>query len=162
MSRAPRSLSLLGLLALPMAAMAADEGEFRTRVAPIFASRCVRCHNEKKPGGGLSLATAQGLRAGGQSGPAVVSDRPEESLLLVLITGRKPDMPRNGAPLSADQVAAIRLWIEQGAPWPEDVVLTRAGAGEGPWWSLKPLARPRIPRVRDTEWIRTPIDAFLL
>jgi mono/diheme cytochrome c family protein len=162
MSNVSGSILLLGFLALPMTASAADEGDFRTRVAPIFESRCVRCHGPENPKGGLSLATGRGLRDGGDSGPAVVPGRPEESLLLEMIAGPTPEMPRNGDPLPAEHVAGIRRWIEQGAPWPEGVVLKFTRPDEGPWWSLTPLVRPEIPRVKDTGWIRTPIDAFLL
>ncbi|HEX8200798.1 MAG TPA: DUF1549 domain-containing protein, partial [Isosphaeraceae bacterium] len=159
---ARESLLLLGFLAGPMAAGAADDGEFRTRVAPIFEARCVRCHGPEKPKGGLSLATARGLLAGGDGGPAVVPGRPEESLLLEMIAGPAPEMPRGGDPLPAEAVATIRHWIEQGAPWPEGLVLKSARSGAGPWWSLTPLARPEIPRVHAADRVRAPIDAFLL
>jgi hypothetical protein len=162
MWKARESPLLLGLLSWSMTVTAADEGDFRTRVAPILESRCVRCHGQGTSKGGLSLATARGLRTGGDSGPAVVPGRPEESLLLEMIAGQPPEMPRNGDPLPAGQVDGIRRWIERGAPWPEGVVLKSAGPDRGPWWSLKPLVRPEIPRVVDTGWIRTPIDAFLL
>jgi mono/diheme cytochrome c family protein len=161
MAIASRWILLLGSLAAPMAATAADEGDFRAHVAPILASRCVRCHGEQTPKGGLSLATARGLRAGGDGGEAVVPGRPEESLLLEMIAGRPPEMPRGGDPLSAEQVAGIRRWIEQGAPWPEGLVLRAAGAEKGPWWSLQPLVRPEVPRVKEPAWVRTPVDAFV-
>src|SRR5437660_12444431 len=33
---------------------------------------------------------------------------------------------------------------------------------EADWWSLRELARPRVPTVKDCSWVRTPVDAFVL
>src|SRR5437763_1627535 len=79
---------------------AADDGDFfRREVAPTFERRCLRCHNETDHKGGLSLTNASGLQAGGDSGAIIDVKRPEASVLLSMITGDKPEMPKGGEPL---------------------------------------------------------------
>ena len=48
---------------------------------------------------------------------------------------------------------------DAGAPWPKDVTLA---AADGDWWSLRPLARPTVPAVKDKAGVRNPIDSFIL
>ncbi|MGH7173758.1 MAG: DUF1549 domain-containing protein, partial [Gemmataceae bacterium] len=143
-------------------ARAADETFFRKQVAPIFEQHCLRCHGQKSRRGGLSLATAAHLRAGGDSGAVVAAGKPNESLLLSLVSGDKPKMPKKTTPLTAKQVAILKKWIAEGANWPKGIVLRqRAKQGET-WWSLQPLARPSVPLVKTPGWARTPLDAFIL
>jgi hypothetical protein len=139
----------------------ADDSLFVERVAPILEMRCVSCHEGTKPKGGLSFATRKQFRAGGDSGPVVVAGRPDESLLLAYISGDEPQMPKDGPPLSAAEADAIREWIAHGAAWPEDVELFDKRQHDLDWWSLRPLRRPTPPEV-DSDWLRTPIDAFVL
>jgi mono/diheme cytochrome c family protein len=143
-------------------ALAAEESLFRKQVAPIFEQHCLRCHGPKSPRGGLSLATAADLRAGGDSGPAVVAGNPSESLLLEMVSGDKPKMPKKAAPLTAKQVALLAKWIAEGANWPKEIVLQDRTKAKETWWSLRPLARPPIPLVKTPGWVRTPIDAFVI
>src|SRR5262245_23491365 len=86
---------------------------FRDQVAPIFERRCVHCHGESAPKGGMSLATAGGLARGGKNGPVVVPGKPDESLLIDMVSGDPPEMPHKDRPLATDQVASLRRWIEQ-------------------------------------------------
>jgi mono/diheme cytochrome c family protein len=156
--------SILGGLAplLLMACATADDGgrSFRDTLATIFEQRCVSCHGAHEPKGGFSLTSRQTALAGGDSGPAIVPGQPDEGMLLGYISGDKPEMPKSGAPLRADEVAAIRAWINDGARWPAEMTLVDKSKS-GPWWSLGPLVRPAVPKV-DTAWVRTPIDAFVL
>jgi hypothetical protein len=162
---ASRSVIALGIVMSPLAAAGADEPErlFREQVAPVLEKRCLHCHgSEASPKGGLSLASRAGLLRGGENGPAVVPGRPDESLLLEMVSGDAPEMPRKDNPLSKDQVAGLRRWVEQGAHWPEGVALrSRRFDGES-WWAFRPLARPSVPALRDRGWARTPVDAFIM
>ncbi len=149
------------LIAISAEAVRADDALFRERIAPIFESRCVRCHEGVKPKGGLSLVSAEQLKKGGESGPTVVPRKPDESLLLDYVAGDKPEMPKDDKPLSPDEVTAIRKWIEGGAAWPTGVELVDKRRYDFNWWSLRPLDRPTPPAVH-SDWVRTPIDAFIL
>ena len=73
---------------------AADDPIFRDKVAPILERRCLHCHGEATQKGNLSLSTAAAVFKGGDSGPAVVPGKPEESILLDMIGGDPPEMPQ--------------------------------------------------------------------
>jgi hypothetical protein len=100
------------------------------------------------------------MRKGGGRGPAIISGKPDESLLYQLISGAQPAMPKSGGPLSPDQIASIRLWIANGAPWVDSTK----------WWSLQPLSKPAIPVVhnvhnqnvhKNAQRSTSPIDGFV-
>jgi hypothetical protein len=138
---------------------------FTERVAPVLRQRCVECHNPQKDRGGLDLTTRERLLEGGGQGPAVVPGSAAKSLLVQMVSGDKPKMPKQEEPLTPQQVADLRQWIDGGAAWPKSVSLgdgTRRAVVGRDWWSLRPLTRPEIPAVRDGAWVRTPVDAFIL
>ena len=116
------------------------------KAAAVLEEKCLKCHNSSVRMGGLSLLSAADARQGGAHGPAIVPGKPDDSLLLRMITGEKPKMPLGGPALSGTQVAEIRSWIELGAPWPEAL-------GKEALWSLRPL--------RTTSRLNS-IDAFVL
>ena len=145
-----------------------DEGREVTR---IFQQHCLSCHNDRDRAGGLSLTTGDALRAGGDSGDAIEVGDPGASLLMDLITPEngRADMPKEGPPLSRDQIAVIRRWIRTGAEWPEDVVLHPPTNVDLNVWSLQPLHRPAVPGVSAEKSEQSqgsttahPIDAFVL
>jgi hypothetical protein len=148
--------------AVALAAAGADGPSFRDQIAPILETRCVRCHGGAAREGNLSLTTAAAVLTGGDSGPAVVPGEPEESLLLEMIAGDPPEMPRKDKPLSRQEVATIRTWIELGAAWPSGMVLEDRRRGGDEWWAFRPLHASKVPAVRTAAWVRTPIDAFIL
>ncbi|MFO0791436.1 MAG: PSD1 and planctomycete cytochrome C domain-containing protein [Pirellulales bacterium] len=150
-----------------------DERLFRERVAPILEARCVHCHEGAKPKGGLSLVSAATFARGGDSGEAVTPRKPNKSLLIDYISGDKPLMPQGEQPLTAAEIAAIRDWVAAGAIWPPGLELTDKRKYDLNWWSLRPLTKPQVPANADLsktadkthptgDWIRTPIDAFIL
>ncbi|MFN0053720.1 MAG: DUF1553 domain-containing protein [Planctomycetales bacterium] len=154
-------LFLCGLLG--ESARGADPDLFRDRVAPIFERHCLACHRGDKPKGGLSLAGSREAQAGGDSGKVIEPLQPENSLLLDVITGDSPSMPKEGPPLAPDQVAVIRQWIAAGADWPAGIALRdrRLAGADDDWWSLRPLLAPSVP-ADNSGWARNPIDGFVL
>jgi hypothetical protein len=126
--------------------------------------RCLHCHGPKKTKAGLDLSSRDFLLQGGDHGPAVIPGNAADSLLVKMVSGPAPKMPKQGKPLTAEQIADLRRWIDDGAPWPKTVTLLTAGQAPRPgdWWSLRKLVRPPLPAVRDASRVRTPIDAFLL
>jgi hypothetical protein len=79
-----------------------------------------------------------------------------------MISGPKPKMPQKAKPLASEDVAVIREWIAKGAAWPDNLVLKDRRFEGQTWWSFQPLRRPAVPAVRNTAWLKTPIDAFIL
>ena len=157
-------LSCLWLLVLLPWPCTAEEMSFERAIAPILERRCVGCHNDQDSKGGLSLQSAAGFRAGGDGGAAVVAGDPAGSLLLEYVSGDKPEMPKEGPPLSAAEVESLRQWIADGAPWPDELQLHDKSLADFSWWSLQPVVRPRLPQldVPKSQLVHSPIDYFLL
>jgi len=146
---------------LPLA-VRADDRFFRERVAPILERHCVHCHQGAEPKGKLDLSQAKGLVAGGEGGPVIELRRPEASRLIEAVSGDDPEMPQDGEPLSAEQIADLKRWIADGAPWPDQLVLKER---RGDWWSLRPITSPPLPSLEaagDAALARTPVDLFVL
>src|SRR6187455_2894188 len=108
--------SLAALAMLPLtntAVIASSPIDFARDVAPILEQHCIRCHQPAIKKGDLSLATAADLTADEYLSPG----KPDESHLLEVVTpsgGAKPQMPKDGSPLSSDEVALLRAWISEG------------------------------------------------
>jgi len=145
---------------------------FETKVRPILVDHCYTCHSaDTKPAGGLRVDDRNGLLAGGNSGAAVVPGDPAASLLLKRVnhTDAKRRMPKEGQPLTAEQVAALSRWISDGAPWPPLKVPTSLGQSNE-WyeplkkehWAWQPLTNPKLPAVSDPSWPRDDLDRFIL
>ena len=147
----------------PWAAIAEEPRGFDAAVAPILARRCLDCHSGADPKGKLDLSTKARAMLGGESGPAIVAGKPEESPLWEQVeSGEMP--PRS--PLSPAEKAALRDWIRSGADWGTDPIdpyqATTARRAGRDWWSLQPIRRPEVPSIRRADWPRNPIDHFVL
>nr|BAL53699.1 NB-ARC domain protein [uncultured Planctomycetota bacterium] len=101
-----------------------DPVSFEKEIYPILEDKCLSCHAGPVKSGGYDMSTYEGLMKGGKRGPAVHPGRPNDSLL-VHLAGRtkQPAMPpvkkgSKDAPLTPEQLALIKLWIEQGARGP--------------------------------------------
>ncbi len=118
---ASRALAVLALL-IPWTIEAADEGLFDQKVRTLLAKRCVECHGEKKQKGELRLDAKTFAFKGGENGPVIVAGDSGKSSLFQRITSTDRDerMPPKGEPLSAEQIAAVKTWINGGAVWPEN------------------------------------------
>ena len=88
---------------------------FYKQVLPILQHKCQGCHQPAKANGKLKLTDFDAIKKGGGTGPGFVSGKPDDSLLIENITGKKPAMPPNGPGLSADEVALLSRWVTQGA-----------------------------------------------
>jgi mono/diheme cytochrome c family protein len=88
-------------------------------VLPIFRkNNCTGCHQPAKKGGEYVMTDFEALLKGGETGEAaIVPGKPADSNLMAQITPKdgKADMPKDGPPLTAEQIALVAKWIEQGA-----------------------------------------------
>ena len=84
-----------------------------------WSTECFKCHGEKKQSNGLRLDSREAALKGGDTGPALVAGKPDESLLVQAVaqTHAELKMPPSGK-LPDSAVAALRQWVAQGAPWP--------------------------------------------
>lgn len=137
---------------------------FDDSIAPLLEQNCISCHNAEKKEGGLALDTQAALWAGGDSGPVIDADKPENSslLLAVLPDGNdRPAMPKGRPALSHKQTERLREWLKQKSPWTTD---RRLAAHEQPserWWSLEPLTDHTPPTVAGASRNANVIDAFI-
>jgi hypothetical protein len=131
--------------------------DFAKSILPIFHRHCLGCHGPDVQKAGLRLDSKAGLMRGADSGKVVVPRDLASSPLLKRLTATEEDtrMPLGKAPLPKEQIELIRQWIEQGAPG-EDIA-ARSGH-----WSFQPIQRPEVPPVKNTAWVRNPIDRFIL
>lgn len=92
---------------------ASETVRFAKDVMPIFEARCIKCHGGERTRGGLDMKTHASLMKGGEDGEVVKPGSAADSMLVELIVTGK--MPRREDPLTADQIAIISKWVDQGA-----------------------------------------------
>lgn len=140
---------------------AAREIDYLRDVKPILSARCAACHGAEKKESGLRLDNAAAAIAGGDSGPAIVRGDAKQSLLIDAVTAGElvEMMPPKGEPLTEQQVAILRDWIDQGARFPADEEVVTVKLDH---WSFKRPARPSLPQVDNADWPHNAIDYFVL
>jgi mono/diheme cytochrome c family protein len=143
---------LTGLLRAQNAAATVD---YDRQVHPIFAAKCFACHSQEKRSGGLSLYTYEDVLNGGRNGGTVRPGKSADSLLMMRVTGEtEPRMPLVGAPLTSDEIALVRSWIDQGARR-----TPTSAAAKGKWEAPLTLEKPAVPAVAWSDW-SSPLDRF--
>ena len=177
-----RSIALLFLFSAALAThsccAAADE-EFtqeqrtfvQSKVLPLLEARCFECHKAgKEPKGGLVLSGRKAMLAGGDSGPAIVPGKPEESLLMEAIRYESFEMPPRSR-MPKEEVAIFEKWIADGAAWPAELDTDPTSVGKQMFplqerrdshWAWQPSEDPSPPTVQTTDWAKDSIDAFVL
>jgi hypothetical protein len=146
----------------------AEEGGefFEKRIRPVLVAECYKCHSaqSEKLKGGLRLDTREGARKGGESGkPAVVPGDEAASSLLEAIRYENADlqMPPKKQ-LGRGVVEDFAAWIRMGAPDPRSEAVATPAVDPLKHWAFQPVRAVDLPRVKDTAWCATPIDAFVL
>lgn len=146
---------------------------FETKIRPVLVRHCYECHSSAlaEPKGGLQLDSRSGIRAGGETGPAVVPGEVEKSLLIAAIRHESLEMPPQEK-LPSAVIADFEQWIASGAPDSRDTPPDPAAAARElweaqfakrrEWWSLQPVVAPPIPSVVNSDWSDQPIDRFIL
>lgn len=138
--------------------------EFTRDILPIFRGKCYSCHGKEEQEGGFRIDRKSRALEGGDQGHAIVPGKADESLLLKLVSGLDEEiglMPPEGegTPLSKEEIALVKQWIDQGAQWPDS---DDEEDGESDHWSFQPIQNPKLPKVKNRGWIRNGIDAFVL
>jgi hypothetical protein len=135
---------------------------YAEKIRPLLAERCFSCHGGLKQEAGLRLDTVSLMLEGGESGGVVTKGDPAASLILERVSDTDPAtrMPPEGEgePLSAEQLAMLKDWINAGCPAPAD---EKPEADPRTHWAFQPRVRPQVPVVKNAAWVRNPIDAFL-
>jgi len=134
---------------------AAAEVDFQRDIRPILSNHCFKCHGPDEGTREADLRldafeTATADRGGYQ---AIVPGDAESSAIIERMVTDDADlrMPPadSGLAVTAAQIALLRRWIDDGAEYQ-------------PHWSFRPIARPVLPQPKANDWVRNPIDAFVL
>jgi hypothetical protein len=145
---------------------------FEKQVRPLLAGRCQKCHGASAQKGGLRLDSRNAVLKGGESGPAAVPGKPEESLLVEAVNyGETVQMPPKTR-LPAGEVEVLLQWVARGLPWPEERAPLASNSGNRPafdlkaraaaHWAWRPVQPRRPPPVRGEGWPLGPVDRFVL
>lgn len=119
--------------------------DFAKDIQPVLEKKCLSCHNPNNAKGDLSFSKAEEVLDPESElivpGKALASDlylaaTPEEP-------GEKPYMPEKGDPLTGAEAALLKAWIDEGAKWPEGLVLREASKADKTWWAYQKLAEPK-------------------
>jgi hypothetical protein len=136
---------------------ASKKVDFFKEIQPVFKESCYGCHGPDQQMGGLRLDQKASVLKGGVSGKLYLPGNSKDSLLIHRIMGQGgPQMPLGFPPLSAQKIALLRLWIDQGADWPD------SSAGSSKHWAYQAPVRLPLPKVKNKAWGQNPIDAFVL
>lgn len=139
-------------------AVPSNRAVFEQSILPIVSKSCAGCHSKATASGGLIASSFDDLLAGGKHGPSIVPGDAKTSLLMQYIRGEQsPKMPIGGS-LGGEEIAALAKAIDAMKPLPKTATKRDAYLD----WLLKKPVAPAPPVVEKTEWVRNPIDAFVL
>lgn len=109
---------------------------FEKHIQPILEENCVSCHNPDKAKADWIITTKKEAFESGENAPNIVPSNLRKSAIYQRTT-LAPDqdelMPpkKSGGPLSKEEINYLKLWVEQGAPWPDNITL-KAKEKKGP------------------------------
>jgi hypothetical protein len=142
----------VGGVLLVSGARAASSVDFGRDIQPILAEHCFHCHGQDEAArkGKLRLDQREAALKGGGSGePAIVAGNLDKSALIERILSKDEDEvmppPEEKKPVKAADVAKLKQWITEGAPYAEH-------------WAFKAPSKPSVPAVKD---VTHPLDAFI-
>ena len=164
-----KGLRLIFVAALLLGRASADDGVafFENRIRPIFVEHCYKCHSAeaKVVKGALKLDTREDFLKGGSDGVVIVAGDPDKSALIQAVRYEDEDlqMPPNkngGKKLPDAAIADLVAWVKIGAPYPSTPA--HLLAKQAKVWALEPVSNPPPPSVRDSGWVETSVDPFVL
>ena len=139
--------------------------DFNRDIAPIFAANCAQCHGAKKASAQLRLDAKAAAMKGGVSGAAIIPGNSKDSRLMHRLLGLNEEarMPMGGQ-LKPEQIELIKRWIDEGAVWPDSGTAGQRDSGtEVPkHWAFVAPARTALPSVKNSTWVKNPVDNFIL
>ncbi|MDB5319947.1 MAG: Planctomycete cytochrome [Phycisphaerales bacterium] len=146
---------LLAISCAPISRAAATPVDFSRDIQPILSDNCYACHgpDAKARKAKLRLDTKEGAFRIKEDVAVVLPGNPAKSELVRRITTKDQDdlmpPPDSNHKLTPHQIELLTTWVQQGAKW-------------GVHWAFIPPVRPEIPPVKQKDWPRNPIDAFIL
>ena len=154
------NLRFLFFSILPTINLVANDNQFfETNIRPVLSGKCYECHSSKaaKIKGGLRLDHIELILQGGDSGPAIIQGKPDDSLIVQAI--RYDDLDFHMPPkekLPKKVVQDFKKWISEGADWPDEPVPTLLSSKKrksfnlekrkNSHWCWQPISDPSIPQ----------------
>jgi mono/diheme cytochrome c family protein len=144
----PKAVLFLGVFLGALAS--AEPIHFSRQIRPILSENCIACHgpDEKARKGKLRLDDEQDAKRDRKGDFVILPGKPEQSELIKRLESKDPEEvmppPKQHKTIPPAQVALLKEWIRQGAPW-------------GRHWSYEPVVRPAVPANGEAN----PVDAFL-
>lgn len=126
--------------------------DFSRDIRPILNQNCVSCHGGVRQKNGVSFIFRDEALGRGKSGHrTIVPGNPDASELMVRVLSHDSEghMPYHGPMLSEQQIGLLRQWIKEGAQFDD-------------YWAFVPPKPQQLPQVKETSWVRQPIDRFIL
>jgi Planctomycete cytochrome C len=96
--------------------------DFVTQIKPVLEARCINCHNSGALFGELNLENRELAHKPRAKGPVIIPGEASKSpffMVLTLPEGDRKAMPPTGHRIPSNEAELIRLWISQGAVWPD-------------------------------------------
>jgi uncharacterized protein DUF1553/uncharacterized protein DUF1549/cytochrome c len=167
-------LALGGFVGTPTRAEVGREEFFEKQIRPVLVEQCYECHSagSKKVRGHLRVDSRSALLQGGDTGPALVPGKPEQSLLYAAITHQDKElaMPSKKPKLPEPVLQDFYRWIQDGAVWPGEEAPVAAKiegfdleARKRRWpWIWQTPSQPVLPAVTNRDWPKVDADYFIL
>lgn len=139
--------------------------DFLKQIKPLFQAKCYSCHGRESQEGGFRLDLKSRAMEGGDSGPAIKIGDSHKSELYHRIAGSgdgdKMPPEGEGTPLSPEELALVKRWIDQGAKWPESLN-SKSDLPGSEHWAFQTIKSSIPPQVHNANWTKNGIDAFIL
>lgn len=151
------------LTAVVLLVAGAEPVDFTKDIQPIFAKHCLGCHGPDEQESNLRVDRRLSLLRGGDYGePSIKPGKPQESFLIQVVAGENADlkMPPEGERLSAQELATLRTWVDQGANMPAELSGDDLAEQKLTHWSFQPVAGVVPPKIAN-DFVGNPVDAFI-
>jgi WD40 repeat protein len=100
---------------IPAQGQTLEPVSYHKQIWPIIQRSCQGCHQPAEANGDLIMVTFEDFKRGGLDGTPFIPGKPDESLVIELISGEEPSMPKEGDLLTDEEVELFRRWIAEGA-----------------------------------------------
>ena len=128
--------------------------DYRRDVLPILSQSCFRCHDQTRADGDLRLDSRLGMLRGGHTGNSILGSNAADSELIRRVRSDAPGyrMPKEGMPLSNQDIELLERWIDQGAV-SSDRATPASAPAKADWaqqaatalaWTTNRLEQPRF------------------
>ncbi len=137
--------------------------DFKQDVFPLLKKHCFECHKGANPDSGYRLDVRSEVLGYSTGDPLLVPGKSLESKLIEHVAAKDLEkrMPPDGEgkALSDKEIALLMAWIDQGFQW-DDKLLPEPN-GKSDHWAFQAVVRPQVPKVKNKDWAKTKVDAFI-